>query len=128
MFWTKKVFSYADGVAVDVRDVASAQRWYAEKMGFQYSSTELGEDEEDMVPGYSAEEIFLALVKVSGTERPDRDPRHPPITFTRKLAAAHEHLSSWGVDVGPVQQDSGGNHFFRFGDLEGNELGVCVEP
>lgn len=128
MFWTKRAFSYADGVAGDVRDIAAAQRWYAEKMGFQYSSTEMDEEEGDMVLGYSAGEIFLALVKVSGSERPDRDPHHPAIIFAKKLAAAHEYLSSRGVDVGPVQQDSGGNHFFRFRNLEGNELEVCVEP
>ena len=113
---------------MDVRDIAAAQRWYADKMGFQYSSTDLGDDEGDMVLGYSAEEIFLALVKVSGGEKPNSNPRHPPIIFAKKLDAAHEYLSSRGVDVGPVQQDSGGNHFFRFRDLEGNELEVCVEP
>jgi hypothetical protein len=29
----KKVFSFQDSVAVDLRDIAAARRWYAEKMG-----------------------------------------------------------------------------------------------
>jgi hypothetical protein len=43
MFWTKKVFSFQDSVAVDLRDIAAAQRWYAEKMGLDYSSTDVEE-------------------------------------------------------------------------------------
>jgi hypothetical protein len=31
-----------------------------------------------------------------------------------RLTVAREYLSSRGVDVGPFQEDSGGNHFFRF--------------
>ena len=128
MSGTKKVFSYADGVAGDVHDLASAKRWYADKLGFQYSPTELGEDEGDMALGYSAEEIFSALVKFSGNERPNKVPRYPPIIFRKSLRAANEHLSSRGVDLGPMEQDSTGNHFFRFRDLEGHEPEVCVEP
>jgi hypothetical protein len=31
------------------------------------------------------------------------------------------------IRVGRLQQDSGGNHFFLFRDLKGNELEVCQE-
>jgi len=127
VFGAKKVFSYADGVAVDVRDVGAAQLWYAEKLGLRYSSTEVDAEVGTMVLGYSAGEIFLALVKMSGQEKPDSVPGHPPIIFAKKLTAAHEYLASRSVDVGPLQQDSGGNNFFRFRDLEGNELEVCQE-
>lgn len=125
MFWAKKVFSYADSVAVDVRDIAAAELWYREKMGFNYRSTNVDGEVGDMVLGYSADEIFLALVKVSGSERPDVRRGHAPIIFAKKLSAAHEYLASRGVDVGAFEQDSGGNHFFRFRDLEGNVLEVC---
>src|SRR5712692_5605103 len=125
MFWTKKVFSFQDAVTVEVRDLAAAQRWYSEKLGLHYSSTEI--EEASMVLGYSHEDAQLYLVEVSGGKRSEGQPDRPPIIFASKLAAAHEYLSSRGVAVGPFQSDSGGNKFFRFRDLEGNELEVCQE-
>jgi len=125
MFWTKKMFSSAGDVVVDVRDVAAAQRWYSEKLGLSYSSPDV--EEASLELGHSADSIVVYLVEISGSERPNKSPGKPPIMFARKLADAHEHLSSRGVDVGPIQSDSGGNQFFRFRDLEGNELEVCQE-
>src|SRR5271156_3261571 len=52
--WTKKVFTFPDAVAVNVHDVAAAQRWYAEKLGLRYSSTK--DAEATMVLGYSADD------------------------------------------------------------------------
>jgi catechol 2,3-dioxygenase-like lactoylglutathione lyase family enzyme len=125
MFWTKRLFNSAGDVAVDAHDVAAAQRWYAEKLGLRYSSTEV--EEASMELGYSPDDVVVYLTEVSGNERPDVQPRHPPIIFARKLPEAHEYLSSGGVDVGSIQSDSGGNQFFRFRDLEGNELEVYQE-
>jgi catechol 2,3-dioxygenase-like lactoylglutathione lyase family enzyme len=122
---TKKVFTFADAVAVKVHDVAAAQRWYAEKLGLHYSSTKSAEA--TMVLGYSADDAQLYFTKISGSQRPDIIPSRPPIIFARNLAAAHEYLSPRGVAVEPLRSDSGGNKFFRFRDLEGNELEVCQE-
>lgn len=123
--WTKKVFTFADAVAVNVHDVAAAQQWYAEKLGLRYSSTKIAEA--TMVLGYSADDAQLYLTKISSSQRPDIQPSRPPIIFAKNLAAAHEYVSSRGVAVGPLRSDSGGNKFFRFRDLEGNELEVCQE-
>jgi len=125
MFWNKKLFFSAGDVAVDVHDVAVAQRWYAEKLGLRYSSTEV--EEASMELGYSPDEVVVYLVEVAGNKRPDSQPGRPPIMFARKVADARECLSSRGVDVGPIQFDSGGNRFFRFRDMEGNELEVCQD-
>jgi hypothetical protein len=125
MFWTKKIFSSSGDVVADVSNVAAAQRWYSEKLGLSYSSPDV--DEASLELGYSADSIVVYLVEISGSERSNRSPGKPPIMFARKLADAHEHLSSRRVDVGPIQSDSGGNQFFRFRDLEGNELEVCQE-
>jgi hypothetical protein len=84
-------------------------------------------EEASLELGYSADSIVVYLVEISGSERSNRSPGKPPIMFARKLADAHEHLSSRGVDVGPIQSDSGGNQFFWFRDLEGSELEVCQE-
>lgn len=125
MFWTKKLFSSAGDVVVDVQNVAAAQRWYSEKLGIFHSSA----DTEDggLALGYSADSVVVYLVEISGNARANETPGRPPIVFAGKLAMAHEYLSTRGVDVGPIQTDSGGNQFFRFRDLEGNELEVCQE-
>jgi catechol 2,3-dioxygenase-like lactoylglutathione lyase family enzyme len=125
MFWTKKVFSFQDSVSVEVQDVSAAQGWYSEKLGLRYSSTKV--EEASMVLGYSADDAELYLTQVSGTQRSDSLPGRPPIIFARKLTVAHEYLSTRNVDVGSIQSDSGGNAFFRFRDLEGNELEVCQQ-
>ncbi|HTZ49346.1 MAG TPA: hypothetical protein VMH20_17280 [Verrucomicrobiae bacterium] len=119
------MFSSAGDVVVDVRDVAAAQRWYSEKLGLPYSSPDV--EEASLELGYSADSIVVYFVEISGSECSKKSPGKPPIMFARKLADAHQHLSSRGVDVDPIQSDSGGNQFCRFRDLEGNELEVCQE-
>jgi hypothetical protein len=94
-------------------------------MGPDDSSTDV--EEADMVLGYSAQNAYLYVVKVTGADRPDRTPGRPPLIFAGKLMVAREYPSSRGVNVGSLQEDSGGNHFFRFPDLEGNEFEVCQE-
>ena len=125
MFWTKKMFSSEGDVVVDVRDVVAAQQWYSEKLGLSYSSAEV--EEASLELGYSADSVVVYLAEIVGNARPNESLGRPPIMFARKLADAHEYLSTRGVDVGLIQSDSGGNQFFRFRDLEGNELEVCQE-
>jgi len=50
------------------------------------------------------------------------------IFFTRNLEKAREWLIERGVTVEAAASDSGGNRLFRFLDLEGNAIEVCVEP
>ena len=125
MFWTKKMFSSAGDVVVDVPNVVAAQEWYSEKLGLSYSSAQV--EEASLELGYSADSVVVYLVEIVGTARPNKSPGRPPILFARNLADAHGYLSTRGVDVGPVSSDSGGNQFFQFRDLEGNELEVCQE-
>jgi len=125
MFWSKKMFSSAGDVVVDVRDVVAAQRWYSEKLGLSYASAEV--DEASLELGYSADSVVVYLVEIVGDTLPNKSPGRAPIVFAKKLSDAHEYLSTRGVEVGPIQRDSGGNQFFRFRDLEGNGLEVCQE-
>jgi hypothetical protein len=124
-FWHKKLISNSDGSAVDVVDLEAARLWYAEKLGFGYSSTE--DENADVVLGYSEKELIFYLSRIVDDKRPNLRPGHPPILFSKKLDDAHEVLTSRGVDVGAMQEDSGGNQFFRFRDLEGNEIEVCQD-
>jgi hypothetical protein len=125
MFWSKKIFSSAGDVVVDVRDVVATQRWYSEKLGFSYASADV--DEASLELGYSADSVVVYLVEIVGNALPNKSPGRPPIMFARKVSDAHEYLSTRGVEVGLIQRDSGGNQFFRFRDFEGNELEVCQE-
>jgi hypothetical protein len=119
----ERYFALPDSVAINVRDVAAAKRWYSEKLGLCDSSTE--EEEASMALGHSADDARLYLVETSGKRVLNNHAVRPPIIFSRRLAAAHEYLSSQGVAVSPLQQDSGGNKYFRFRDPEDNELEVC---
>jgi hypothetical protein len=47
--------------------------------------------------------------------------------FCDKLKKAHEHLSSRGVLVGPIQ-DGGDIQFFEIRDTEGHLIEICKEP
>lgn len=127
MFWNKKIFSPTEGIAIGVINFEAARQWYKEKLGLSYSTSCAEAEEGSIVLGYSDDDLQVYLCEITGTERPDVRPGHPPILFAKKLEAAHEYLSSRGVDVGPVQSDSGGNQFFRFRDLEDNEVEVCEE-
>jgi catechol 2,3-dioxygenase-like lactoylglutathione lyase family enzyme len=122
---TKKMFYAAGDVVLDVHDVAAAQQWYSEKLGFPFSSPDV--EEANMELGYSADDVIVYLAEIPGNERPKMSAGKPPIMFARELLNAHKYLSTRGVDVGPIQSDSGGNEFFRFRDLEGNELEVCQD-
>jgi hypothetical protein len=54
--------------------------------------------------------------------------REHVIFFAKNLQKTRQWLIERGVTVETVASDSGGNRFFRFQDLEGNAIEVCVEP
>jgi hypothetical protein len=82
--WTKKMFYSGGEVAIDVRDVAAAQRWYSEKLGLGYSSAIVEIDEGSMVLGYTADDPVIYLAKISD-DRPSSGPGRQTIMFARKL-------------------------------------------
>lgn len=54
--------------------------------------------------------------------------REHTIFFAKNLEEAHEWLAERGVTVEAITADSGGNRLFRFQDLDGNRIEMCVEP
>jgi catechol 2,3-dioxygenase-like lactoylglutathione lyase family enzyme len=125
--WSKPPFSISDNCAMDVRNLAAVRDWYEEKLGLRDA---LGEREEDsgrpFVDLHTPEsEALLSLVELPTGATAEN--RHV-IFFTNNLEKAHRWLAERGVLVEPITNDSGGNHFFRFHDLEGNTIEVCVEP
>ena len=125
MFWNKRIFVPGDYISVTVVDVAATERWYSEKLGLDYSSTEV--EEASAVPGYFKEDPKIYLCDIAANQRAGVQPARPPILSAKKVEVAHEYLASRGVAHGPLRSDSGGNRFFRFRDLEGNEVEVCQD-
>jgi len=113
----------SDGVTVDVTNLQAARTWYSKKLGLGYASS--GDDGVGVVLGYSRFERRVYLRQAVGNPSRNTSPDRRPIIFAYDLAATHESLSSQGVATSCLQIDSGGNQFFRFVDLEGNELEVC---
>ena len=125
--WGKPPFSIADNCAVDVRNLAAACDWYKEKLGFHEADTDREEDSgrpfKDLC--ISSDDTFLSLVELEPGAFPER--QHV-IFYAKNLEKAHQWLTGRGVAVQPATADSGGNRFFKFQDLEGNAIEVCVEP
>ena len=125
--WGKPPFSIADNCAVDVRNLAAACDWYKENLGFHEADTDREEDSgrpfKDLC--ISSDDTFLSLVELEPGAFPER--QHV-IFYAKNLQKAHQWLTGRGVAVQPATADSGGNRFFKFQDLEGNAIEVCVEP
>jgi len=124
--WGRKSFYFGDNVSVGVRDLGRAVAWYQEKLGLRL--TPLTSEDFDAFLGLSKDDDEgLALVAIPAGQTTVNVEGHP-ILFTKRIEACREDLTSRGIQVGPLQHDSGGNAFFQFQDVEGNLIEVCVEP
>jgi catechol 2,3-dioxygenase-like lactoylglutathione lyase family enzyme len=124
--WGRKNFYFGDSISVGVRDLDRAVAWYQEKLGLRLTPLK-SEDFEALLSFAKDDDTGIALIVIQPGETKASVEGHP-ILFSKKIEAAHEEFASRGVVVGPIQSDSGGNRFFRFRDLEDNEIEVCVEP
>jgi catechol 2,3-dioxygenase-like lactoylglutathione lyase family enzyme len=125
--WGKPPFYFSDNCAVDVRNLVAARDWYKEKLGLRDVKTEREDDSgrpfADLT--ISNDDIFLSLVELAPGASGGKE---HVIFFAEILEKAQKWLTERGVTVEPITADSGGNRFFRFQDLEGNKIEVCVEP
>lgn len=128
--WGGPPFWIADSCAVDVRNVTAARGWYKEKLGLQ----EIHDRKEDdsgrpfadvCLPASRGMAGVCSLVKLEPGAVPSK--QHV-VFYTKKLEKAQQWLSDRGVATEAITADSGGNRFFRFFDLDGNAIEVCVEP
>ncbi len=121
--WGAKNFHFGDNISLGVRDLEQVITWYQEKLGLRLTPLK-SEDFEAFLSFSKDDDTGLALPP--GETKANVEGH--PILFTKKIEAGHSDFSSKGINVGPIQSDSGGNRFFRFKDLEGNEIEVCQEP
>lgn len=131
----RRIFDHTDlyaagagitGISVAVRDLERAVTWYCERLGLSIVPEHSYSGEVHL--GYLQREKVVITLFPCLDGKPGVSIDRRPILFTRKLDSVHSDFAAFGVEVGPIQSDSGGNRFFRFRDLEGNEIEVCVEP
>ena len=125
--WGKPPFSIPDNYAIDARNLADLREWYKEKLGLQEATNNREEDSGRPFADLhiSSDDTFLSLVELPSGATAEK--RHV-IFYAKHLEQAHKWLVGRGVFVEPISTDSGGNQLFRFHDLEGNTIEVCVEP
>jgi catechol 2,3-dioxygenase-like lactoylglutathione lyase family enzyme len=115
-------------IAVGVKDIDRAIGWYCDVFGLDSGMETALEVTLGYRGGKSRSIIpLVVLVKIPEWRTAAAVERHPML-FTRNLRKIHQDLVSKGINPGPIQEDTGGNHFFRFQDLERNEIEVCLEP
>ena len=122
---------------VGVKHLDSAIQWYCDVLDVLEVSR--GTNDLDLDRNYSGTAVTLGYPTTKGRFFPvitliQVQPgnifaaaEHHPILFTKHLAKIHSDLTLKEV-AGPIQEDSGGNHFFGFQDCEGNRIEVCLEP
>jgi catechol 2,3-dioxygenase-like lactoylglutathione lyase family enzyme len=124
--WGSRKFYFGDNISVGVKDLHSAIAWYQEKLGLKLTAAK-SEDFDAFLALSRDDEVGLALVRMPAHQTSANVEPHP-ILFTKKVELCRQDLAARGVQVGPIQRDSGGNVFFQFQDSDGNTIEVCVEP
>ena len=124
--WSTRSFYFGDSISVGVRDLSRAIAWYQEKLGLKLTPIK-SEEFDALLALDKKDEDGVALVLIPPGETKVNVEGHP-ILFTKNIEKANEEFASRGIYVEPIQSDSGGNRFFRFQDLDGNTIEVCVEP
>jgi hypothetical protein len=114
----------ADSFYVGVTDVAAASGWYIEKLGLKKITVELDEGEGCTALAFPKE---LPAPIVLGPLRAATDGT-TPMLYAANIKKAREWLSSRGVEVGTVQEDRQGTHYFEMRDMEGNVIEISEEP
>jgi len=123
----KTPFWILDNCVIEVRNLGTARDWYKKTLGLREAS---GEREADSGLPFvdlrvSNDDTSLTLVEREAAASTQSE---HVIFFAKNLEKARQWLIERGVNVEAVARDSGGNRFFRFQDLEGNAIEVCVEP
>lgn len=113
-------------VVIHVNDLNRAVTWYCDKLGLSVLPENSYSGEVHLGYQQSDENVMIVLFPIP--EGKSFFSNRHPILFTKKLDAVHAEFAAFEIQTGPIQSDSGGNRFFCFRDLEGNDIEVCVEP
>jgi len=118
------LLAIADSFYIGVLDLTAATAWYIEKLGLQKVPVEMDDAEGCVALGFSKkDQTAIAL----GPRGKPTDGTTPMLNAS-DVKKAREVLSSRGVNVGDIQEDRQGTHYFEMRDLEGNLIEVSEEP
>jgi catechol 2,3-dioxygenase-like lactoylglutathione lyase family enzyme len=125
--WGKPPFSIADNCAIDVRNLSASCEWYKRALGLREAPDDREEDSGRPFADLriANDDTFISLVELKPGASADSS---HVIFYTKNLEKARQWLAGREVFVEPITTDSGGNRLFRFQDLEGNKIEVCIEP
>jgi catechol 2,3-dioxygenase-like lactoylglutathione lyase family enzyme len=125
--WGKPPFWISNNCGVDVRNLGTARDWYKKALGLREVSSDWQDDSGRPFVGLCAasDDAILTLVERGAATSVQNE---HVIFFAKNLEKARQRPKERGVAVEAVTSDSGGNRFFRFQDLEGNAIEVCIEP
>jgi hypothetical protein len=118
------LLAIADSFYIGVLDLAAATSWYIEKIGLQKIPAEMDDAEGCVTLGFSKKDRTAIALGPRG--RPTDGTS--PMLYAANVIKAREVLSSRGVNVGDIQEDRQGTHYFQMRDLEGNLIEVSEEP
>ncbi|HLW87833.1 MAG TPA: VOC family protein [Terriglobales bacterium] len=121
--WNAAAFSIPTNMRIVVRNVDSVSPWYVEKLGLRkvVDASRSGE------PGSVAFKFKEDGKSVTLTTRGGIGTDATPILFTKKIGRVRDVLVARGVEVGTVEQDRQGVHYFEIHDPEGNVVEVVEE-
>jgi hypothetical protein len=114
----------ADSFYIGVHDIAAASSWYIEKLGLKETTIDLDEGDGCTALVFPKEPPTPIVLGPSGAATDGST----PMLYASNVNKAREWLASRGVNVGALQEDRQGTHYFEMRDLEGNVIEVSEEP
>ena len=118
------LLTIADSFYIGVADVQAACAWYTEKLGLKTMPPTPDDEEGCIALGFSKED--QAAIVLGPRDKPADEAT--PMFYASKIEKARDMLSSRGVNVGALERDRQGTHYFEIRDLEGNLIEVSEEP
>jgi len=105
-----------------VRDLDSVLPWYIEKFGFRKVAENSQGQSGTAALRFKVDGNSLVL-----TTRNGLGTHRTPMLFTKKIGKFRDVLVARGVEVGTVEQDGQGVHYFDIHDPEGNLIEIVEE-
>lgn len=121
--WKSAEFSVpAPSLYILVRDIDSVSSWYVEKLGLRKLAEAPSAEPSAAIFRFKADGNSVIL-----TSRSVFQTGKTPILFAKKIGRMREVMSARGVDVGAIEQDRQGIHYFQIHDPEGNAIEIVEE-
>jgi len=118
------LLTIADSFYIGVLDLSAATAWYIEKLGLQNVPVEMDDGEGCVALGFSKKDETAIYLGPRGKPTDGTT----PMLYASNVKKAREVVGSRGVNVGDIQEDRQGTHYFQMRDLEGNLIEVSEEP